>query len=121
MDNPIYLIDRASFCGHVVSILDPETCCSIFNSSKTIEMLIEEHSAQDPDIVGIDEITELIEQLANPWKEETEEEFYELFECLPPAKVLNDKLDDGTRLFGYMSPEATVSFLHSHGLQITRG
>ncbi len=105
MDNPIYLIDRASFRGHVVSILYPETCCSIFNSSKTIELLIEKHSVQDPDIVGIDELTELIEQLATPWKEESEEEFYELYECLPPERCFNTTLSDGTKLFGYMSPE----------------
>lgn len=121
MDNPIYLIDRANFRGHVVSILDPETCCSIFNSSKTIELLIEKHSVQDPDIVGIDELTELIEQLATPWKEESEEEFYELYECLPPMKTFSTTMENGDILFGYMCPEATVAFLHSHGLRIVSG
>ena len=120
MDNPIYLIDRATFEGQAVSILNPETCCSIFNPGKTIAELIEEHKVQDPDIVGIDELTQLMEGLATPWREQDEEQFYELYECLPPARVFNATLEDGTKLFGYMSPEATVSFLYAHGLRIIR-
>ena len=121
MDNPIYLIDRANFRGSTVSVLNPETCCSVFGKGKTIEQLIEEHKVKDPDIVTIDELIELYNGLRTPWTEESEEQFYELYECLPPERCFNTTLSDGTKLFGYMSPEATTSFLHSHGLRVIRG
>ena len=53
--------------------------------------------------------------------EESKEEFYELYECLPPERCFNTTLNDGTKLLGYMSPEATMSFLHSYGLRVARG
>ena len=121
MDNPIYLIDRANWNGGTTSVLDPQTCCSVFNPDKTIAMLIEEYRMADPDIITIDELIELYNGLRTPWAEESEEQFYELYECLPPERYFNTTLSDGTKLFGFMSPEATMSFLHSHGLRVIRG
>lgn len=121
MDNPIYLIDRANWNGGATSVLNPQTCCSVFNPDKTIAMLIEEYRMDDPDIITIDELIELYDGLHTPWAEESEEQFYELYECLPPDRVFNATLENGIKLFGYMSPEATMSFLHSHGLRVIRG
>ena len=56
MENPIYLIDRANWNGGTTSILNPQTCCSVFNPDKTMAMLIEEYSMADPDIITIDEL-----------------------------------------------------------------
>ena len=121
MDNPIYLIDSANWNGGTTSVLDPQTCCSVFNPYKTMAMLIEEYRMADPDIITIDELIELYDGLRTPWAEESEEQFYELYECIQPERYFNTTLSDGTKLFGYMSPEATMSFLHSHGLRVTRG
>lgn len=121
MDNPIYLIDRANWDGVTTSILNPQTCCSEFNPDKTMAMLIEEYKMVDPDIITIDELTEMRDALRTPWVEESKEEFYELYECLPPMKTFSTTMENGDILFGYMCPEATMSFLHSHGLRITQG
>ena len=91
MDNPIYLIDRANWNGGTTSILDPQTCCSVFNLDKTMAMLIEEYRMEDPDIITIDELIELYNGLRTPWVEESKEEFYELYTIKPKySKLVTD-------------------------------
>ena len=65
MDNPIYLIDRANWSGGATSILNPQTCCSVFNPNKTMAMLIEEYKMADPDIITIDELTKSFYKVRN--------------------------------------------------------
>ena len=103
-----YVIDPTTkFTGCVVTSMTDDVHCDYYG--RTIEELRKEHNNPHLTAISIDEVKALVsnyqKELHNGEVVEiTEEEYYWLYECLPPARNLRNMFFVGESYYGDIFP-----------------
>jgi hypothetical protein len=90
------IIDPVNFKGYILNTMDAVKGVHFMEEPTTLEQYKEREN--NPNLIAIDLETyereyfkPYLNSLMQPWKETTEERFYDMLNCLPPAKWIRGK------------------------------
>jgi len=122
MNSRTYLVDKTEKFDGIVQTSCTNGYADYQDEPITTADYIEKKKAEGLDLIELtwEELSKKLEDynnktyLSKPWKEITEEQFFDAFECLPPLKLTHIKNAAGEyKSFLFFISEATTADIHA--------